>query len=386
MEAVPLRSARLTALLALLLSLPFPAWAVTWVVTVGDNFFSNPQGNGPGNLTIQVGDTVRWENPAGGNPHNVTSDTGAWAPSPTASSWAPFEVTFNSAGEFDYRCTVHPATMTGTITVVDAAAQAELAVQSVAAEDGDFFAGEFLTINTVIQNSGDAASGAFTITFYASADSDITAADHMLGSAQVSDIGAGGNADREDEVSVPEGVPPGDYFIGAIITFSDGNSADNRNFDAATVTFLGVFLINAGLNDAWFNIATSGQGFFFTVFPDVALFFLSWFTFDTELPDGSTVAIIGYAGHRWVTALGPIEPGNSVTLDVTLSVGGLFDSPDPEVEHTAGYGTITITFINCNEAILDYSFPGLGLSGSITLTRITTDNVALCKALIAELQ
>ena len=46
-----------------------------------------------------------------------------------------------------------------------------------------------------------------------------------------------------------------------------------------------------------------------------------------------------------------------------------------------GYGTITITFVNCNEALLTYNFPSLGLSGQITLTRVLTDNIALCETL-----
>jgi len=35
------------------------------------------------------------------------------------------------------------------------------------------------------------------------------------------------------------------------------------------------FEINAGLNDAWVSADAPFQGFFFTVFPDLELFFLS---------------------------------------------------------------------------------------------------------------
>ena len=35
------------------------------------------------------------------------------------------------------------------------------------------------------------------------------------------------------------------------------------------------FLINAGLNDAWYNPATDGQGFFITVFPDIGYVLLA---------------------------------------------------------------------------------------------------------------
>ena len=48
--------------------------------------------------------------------------------------------------------------------------------------------------------------------------------------------------------------------------------------------------INAGLNDAWYNPETSGQGFFITVFSDMGAVSLAWFTYDTELPPDDAVA------------------------------------------------------------------------------------------------
>ena len=143
------------------------------------------------------------------------------------------------------------------------------------------------------------------------------------------------------------------------------------------------FNINPGLNDAWFNPATAGQGFFFVVFPDIELFFLSWFTYDVERPDESIEAILGEPGHRWVTAFGDWD-GNTVTLDVELTSGGIFDSAEPPVEQESNYGTITIVFLDCNSATLTYDFPDLGLMGVIELTRVTDDNVALCGKLNAQ--
>ena len=73
--------------------------------------------------------------------------------------------------------------------------------------------------------------------------------------------------------------------------------------------------------------------------------------------------------------------GDSVTLNVELTSGGIFNGSVPQATQTPGYGTITIVFINCNEAILTYNFPSVGLSGEMTLTRVVTDNVALCEML-----
>ena len=140
------------------------------------------------------------------------------------------------------------------------------------------------------------------------------------------------------------------------------------------------FKINPGLNDAWWNPATAGQGFFFNVFPDQELIFMSWFTFDTERPPEDITALLGEPGHRWITALGGWE-GNVATLTAELTTGGRFDSVQPEANQTGDYGTFTITFNDCNSASLTYDLPGPGQSGSIELSRVTTDNVPLCETL-----
>ena len=178
----------------------------------------------------------------------------------------------------------------------------------------------------------------------------------------------------------------GDYFIGAIITFADGNAADNVNVDTTAVTFLGLFFINAGLNDAWVHDGAQRQGFFFTVFPLLNRLFFAWFTFDSVPPDASVPdAVFGANDQRWVSGLGAVE-GDSVTISVELTSGGVFNASDPLATQEPNYGTITILFINCNEALLTYDFPGLMLSGQMTLTRVLEDNILLCHALNAELQ
>lgn len=145
------------------------------------------------------------------------------------------------------------------------------------------------------------------------------------------------------------------------------------------------FFINAGLNDAWFNPATAGQGVFFTVFADIGALFLAWFTYDTERPDQAVGANIGEPGHRWVTAFGEYS-GDSAELDVELTTGGVFDAESPQPNQQAGYGTVTVVFHGCRCATLTYSFPTLDLMGEIPLQRISNDNVALCEAMNAELQ
>jgi len=240
--------------------LPFSAQAVNHDVMVGDNFFS------PNDLTIQVGDTVRWSY-SGNRLHDVTADDFSWN-SETSSSFTYMQ-TFDSIEEVLYFCSVHSApgqnidnNMNGRINVIEA-------------------------------------------------DSD-------------------------------------------------------------------PFLINAAISDAWFNPLTNGQGFFIIVWEGIDFVFLSWFTFDTELPPPEASAILGDPGQRWFTAQGPFE-GDTATLDVFSSSGGTFDSAPPEVE-TVKIGTITIKWTGCNSGILTYDIPSLGLMGEIPIERIVLENVPLCEA------
>lgn len=142
-------------------------------------------------------------------------------------------------------------------------------------------------------------------------------------------------------------------------------------------------LINPGLNDAWFERATAGQGFFLTVFPDLGVLSLAHFTFDLERPPEGSEAILGEPGHRWVTAVGPFD-GNRAELTATLTRGGIFDDPTA-VQETTPYGTYLLEVESCERIRLSYAFPGVGssegLSGEIDLQRVANDNVALCEAL-----
>lgn len=88
------------------------------VITVQSNFFS------PDNLTIQVGETVQWNNVGG--IHNVNGTQATFPDNPegfgngsaAADPWT-YEFTFNTPGVYAYQCDPHAALgMKGTITVV----------------------------------------------------------------------------------------------------------------------------------------------------------------------------------------------------------------------------------------------------------------------------
>jgi len=139
------------------------------------------------------------------------------------------------------------------------------------------------------------------------------------------------------------------------------------------------FQINPGLNDSWYNPATAGQGFFITVFSDISMIFLAWFTYDTERPDPSVMANLGEPGHRWLTAFGPYE-GDTAMLAIELTQGGVFNSAETPVTQTAD-GTIMLEFAGCNEALITYNVTSAGVQGEIPIERIALDNVPACEQL-----
>ena len=145
------------------------------------------------------------------------------------------------------------------------------------------------------------------------------------------------------------------------------------------------FKINAGLNDAWYNPATDGQGFFITVFPDLDAVLLAWFTYDTELPAEGATANLGDPGHRWLLAVGPIE-GNQAIMEIEMTSGGLFDTATV-IERTdppGSDGTITLTFDGCNSGTVEYDIKPINQQRTVPIQRVAKDNIVLCEALKAE--
>ena len=158
-------------------------------------------------------------------------------------------------------------------------------------------------------------------------------------------------------------------------TVSDGNITDVLVACATT------FKINAGLNDAWYNPATDGQGILITVFPETGLMFVAWFTYEVERPAEDIQAIIGDPGHRWLTAQGPYA-GDTASLSIYITEGGVFDAVEPApINDRIADGTMQIEFADCTEGLVTYQLTSPGISGEIPIQRITDDNVALCEAL-----
>jgi plastocyanin len=59
----------------------------------------------PSDLTIVVGDTIRWENQSGF--HNVVADNGSFTNGVPSSSLWTYDYVFTTVGEFKYYCVIH---------------------------------------------------------------------------------------------------------------------------------------------------------------------------------------------------------------------------------------------------------------------------------------
>ncbi|MEM9300905.1 MAG: peptidylprolyl isomerase [Pseudomonadota bacterium] len=134
------------------------------------------------------------------------------------------------------------------------------------------------------------------------------------------------------------------------------------------------FAINPGVAGSWFNADQAGQGFFVDVIEDAdgtRRLFVSWFTFNNEDPPAEEDFTFGATQQRWFTALGPID-GDTATMDLFRSSGGVFD--DPREAATDPVGTLTMRFTGCGNAVISYSFSeGDGGSGEIPVVRLSPD-------------
>jgi len=129
--------------------------------------------------------------------------------------------------------------------------------------------------------------------------------------------------------------------------------------------------INAGMDGAWFDPDTPGQGFYIDAYPDPEggnFIFVAWFTYGEDTA----------SGQRWLTAQGSFE-GSIAEIDVFETTGGNFD--DPQATSTTNVGTMSIDFADCSNALLTYSLTDNGAEGDIAITRVIPGGQALCEEL-----
>ncbi len=114
---------RLPFVLAALAAVAVPVLAVAPTVAAGPRTYVIKAKNiaySPSRLTIHRGDRVKWEflDKSLLSPHTVTSEgKQRFKDSPNPRLTGSFTATFTKAGTYKFICTVHPASMSGVITV-----------------------------------------------------------------------------------------------------------------------------------------------------------------------------------------------------------------------------------------------------------------------------
>jgi hypothetical protein len=243
-------------------------------------------------------------------------------------------------------------------------------------------AGQSLNIRTQVRNRGGLASEATTVDFILASNPEPGPGDRVLRSNDVLALAGGASSVEAADVAIH--AIPGTYYVAACVLQDRQETDTANNCDVAgpiTIEATGdPIAINSGMNDAWYNPSTSGQGFFINVFPDNNQVFLSWFTFDTDRPPSNVSYQLGDPGHRWLTAQGRYDLGVA-ELNVFLTQGGVFDDDQPAATTDSNpYGTITLSFSDCNNGLIEYDLPAANQSGSIAITRVSAENIEACEA------
>ena len=78
-------------------------------------------------------------------------------------------------------------------------------------------AGDTIVVDDVVENQGEANSGAFQVGIYLSTDTEVTTADILLGVRQIVDLAPSSGDSGVGTLTVPPETPPGIYYVGVVV-------------------------------------------------------------------------------------------------------------------------------------------------------------------------
>jgi large repetitive protein len=106
----------------------------------------------------------------------------------------------------------------------------DLSVTSIAVNTTTLTPGGSLTIDDVVRNSGELASGTTRVAFYLSEDSEVDTTDTLLGVRTVAGLSVGSESSGSTTVSLPSGLAAGSWTLAAIVDDTDSVSeSDEEN-------------------------------------------------------------------------------------------------------------------------------------------------------------
>ena len=148
---------------------------------------------------------------------------------------------------------------------------------------GTFSPGDLLDLHNVTRNIGGQSSSSYRITFYASTNTTISSADAELGFVDRGGLSAGGVHNFVTTGPLPEDLPTGSYYLGAILSITDADPSNNIAFDPIPIQVTTPSCTLSASSSPVQGGATSGSGTY---------------------PCGTTVTVTadssaGYAFDRW---------------------------------------------------------------------------------------
>ena len=115
---------------------------------------------------------------------------------------------------------------------------ADLKVQAVDV-NGTYLPNDKITVYTLIKNTGDSASEAYTVDYYASTDIYITEQDIHIGYVERDGLEAGEQHSYNTTCQFPLNIPAGVYYIGIIVSnATDYSFSNNTGFGRTQITLV----------------------------------------------------------------------------------------------------------------------------------------------------
>ncbi len=354
---------KILSLLCLLLFLDAaPAAARNFAVAVG------PSGSfmfSPMSLNIAAGDTVTFTSSSNIS-HNVHSDiadsmqfecakgcTGDGSGgngTPVPGPWSA-TVTFPNAGTFNYQCDVHVSFgMTGTIKVTGVVASPDFSLTAASSNPG--------------VTQGSDAMDDISITPLNGFAGGVTLAASGLPSGVTASFNSTDSTSSTLILSADATAAIGPATI--TITGTSGSLSHAISLNL-TVNAAAPFAITPGLTGAWYNNTQSGQGFNVEVLANNRLDAF-WYVFDSN------------GNNLWLTGVGNYS-GNTATLNIIQTTGGLFPPAfDPTQIVRGNWGTLTLTFTDCNNGTATWTPIDTThfSSGTLAITRLTNVGGLAC--------
>jgi subtilase family serine protease len=253
-------------------------------------------------------------------------------------------------------------------------------------------AGQAIAISNTVTTAGGGTGVVFAVRFYLSADSVITTSDTSLGNRNVAGLGPGASSTADTTVTVPAGLAPGTYYIGAIadpanqmIESNESNNTRAGNQITITVVYPDLFMTSvsgptsAQAGDAVTvsnTVAASADGGSVTHSFKVRIYL-------------STDAVITssdyYIGVRTVSSLasGASSAANTaVTISSTLAPGTYYIGAIADADNNIQESNKTNNSLAGNQIVITgpdltmgaLSYPATGvINGTITVSNTVTN-------------